>query len=79
MDSANPGKSGGGTPEALPAAQVNFTPSAELFPFASNWFESSVGRIHRVPLGVSTTWTMAAVALSYYFTASRTGASFTVT
>ncbi len=51
MDSANPGNSKGGPPEALPAAQVNFTPSAELFPFASNWFESSVGRIHYVDEG----------------------------
>ncbi len=51
MDSAKRGKSEGRTPEALPSSQVNFTPSAELFPFASKWFESSVGRIHYVDEG----------------------------
>ena len=51
MSSKRPGESEGGTPEALPSAQVNFTPSAVLFPFASKWFESSVGRIHYVDEG----------------------------
>ena len=37
MDSAKRGMSGGGTPEAVPSVQVSFTPSPELFPFASNW------------------------------------------
>ena len=51
MDSTSRDSSGGGTPKAQPSAQVNFTPSAELYPFESNWFESSVGRIHYVDEG----------------------------
>lgn len=34
-----------------PAAQVKFTPSRDLFPFESKWFQSSVGKIHYVDEG----------------------------
>ena len=51
MDIAKSGGPGNGTPEAPPPAQVSFIPSAELFPFESKWFESSVGRIHYVDEG----------------------------
>ena len=34
-----------------PAGIVDFTPSPELFPFESRWFESSVGPVHYIDEG----------------------------
>ena len=31
--------------------QVDFTPSPSLFPFTSQWFDSSVGRVHYIDEG----------------------------
>jgi haloalkane dehalogenase len=35
----------------MPGAAPSFTPSRELFPFESRWFESSAGRVHYVDEG----------------------------
>lgn len=35
-------------------AQVEFTPDRDLYPFASRWFESDVGRVHYVDEGEGT-------------------------
>ena len=36
---------------AQPPVTVSFAPSADLFPFESRWFDSSVGRVHYVDEG----------------------------